>query len=321
MSVEYRAWSDDLLPALVRFWNRSFASRRNSFPITNERFRERVLEKRTAIERFDPSTFLVAVEQGEIQGAIHGSARPEELCRILVPDWPGGSQGYVAFLFVAPERRKKGIGTELWHRLHAALAGVKQMVIDGQCINPFYGNSEGPFTPFWGTPEGISIEWSDSATKQFLARRGFAPRFKGVQLELRLAQAKIESAEVAGIEVRVASDVYPELGVAFGTAARYQTPGPFEVAAALSQGKTVGVLGWYPLREVGPGRVAIYEAIVLEDFQGKGIGRALLGRALARMKETGAEVCDVLTLPEASKAAHDLYLSAGFAPCVQWAIY
>lgn len=319
MTVEYRTWSDDLLPAFVRFWNRSFANRRNFFPITAERFRRRVIDKRTAIEKFEPAAFLVAFDGSEIVGAIHGGVRPESLCRVLFADWPGGTQGYVAFLFVDPAARKRGIGTELWHRLHAALAGVKQMTVDGQCINPFYGNSEGPFTPFWGTPEGISIEWGDSATKQFFARRGFAPRFKGVQLELRVPAARVEMP--GSVEIRLSKDLYPELGVTFGTASRYAASGPFEVAAALSQGKTVGVLAWFPLLEVGPGRFAIYEAVVLEDFQGKGIGRALLGRAVSRMKEDGAEVCDVLTLPEVSKAAHELYVSAGFTPCVQWAIY
>lgn len=321
MSVEFRSYSDDLLPAIVGFWNRSFADRRNFFTVTESLFRERVIDKRTEIERFDPGLYLLALDGEQVVGIVHGGVRPEALCRLLFPHWPGGTQGYIAFLHVSPSHRDRGIGSELWHRIHDALGGVKQVALDGQCINPFYGNSEGPLTPFWGTPEGISVAWEDAETKKFLARRGFAPRYKAVQLELTVRSARVESADIPGIEIRLSEDFYPELGVTYGSAARYRKGGPYRCAAAIVSGKTVGVLGWYPGVEVGPGRFAIYEAIVAEDYQGKGIGRVLIATAISRMREEGAERCDVLTLPEIADAAHRLYLSVGFTPCANWAIY
>ena len=89
----------------------------------------------------------------------------------------------------------------------------------------------------------------------------------------------------------------------------------------LSQGKTVAVLSWFPLKEIDPARYAIYEAVVVGEYQGMGLGRALLGAAIAWFKEHNASTIDVLTLPEISHPAYELYSSAGFQPCAKWAIY
>jgi ribosomal protein S18 acetylase RimI-like enzyme len=320
--MKFGPWTASLLPAAVRFWNRSFASRRNFVPVTEQTFRERVVGKETAFEKFDPSGFIVARDGKEIAGFIHVGIRPEPLCRMLDPEWRKGTQGYIAFLFVDPERRKKGLGTELWHRGLERLKGTRQVVLDGQCFNPFYGNSEGPFTPLWGTPEGISVDWNDSATKKFLARKGFAPRFKGVQLSLDLATAPAPAAAKSrGTEFRIVSDFYPEIGKSIKVR-RSILPGlTFDVVAAVQRGKVVGLVSSYPLTEVRPGLFGIYEAVVVESLRGRALGKHLLQAAVGRMKTQGAAQCEVLTLPELSPAAHKLYLAAGFLPVQNWAIY
>jgi ribosomal protein S18 acetylase RimI-like enzyme len=315
------AWTGEDLPALVRFWNRTFADRRNFFPLTEALFRERVLGKETAVERFEPATFLVAREGGEIVGVLHGGVRPEKLCRTLHPDWPGGEQAYVALFEVERDHRRKGVGSELWRRFHDVAGEGKQLVLDGQCINPFYGNSEGPFTPFWGTPEGISVSWEDSATKKFLARKGFAPRFKAVQMELDIRGAKYEGLVPPDFELKIVDDYYPELGITYGVSERYTGGGDFACAVVLSHGKTVAVLSWFSLKQIDPRRYAIYEAIVSEEYQGMGLGRALLAAAIGWFKKQKASTCDVLTLPEISRPAFELYSGAGFQPCANWAIY
>jgi GNAT superfamily N-acetyltransferase len=295
--------------------------------VTERVFRDRVTGKETAFEKFDPSGFIVARDGREIAGFIHVGARPEQLCRVLDPDWRSGAQGYVAFLYVEPERRRKGLGTDLWHRGLERLRGTRQVVLDGQCFNPFYGNSEGPFTPLWGTPEGVGVDWNDSATKKFLARKGFAPRFKGVQLGLDLAQATA-SAETAakalarqGHELRTISDFYPEIGHGLKER-RSILPGlTYEVVAAIHRGKVVGLISYYPMTEVRPGLYGIYEAVVVESLRGRALGKRLLEGAVGRMKERGAAQCEVLTLPELSPSAHKLYMGAGFLPVQNWAIY
>jgi len=194
-------------------------------------------------------------------------------------------------------------------------------VLDGQCFNPYYGNSEGPFTPLWGTPEGISIDWNDSATKKFLARKGFAPRFKGVQLSLDLAAVAPVAAKGRGYDFKVVTDFYPEIGRKVQVR-RAILPGlTYEVVAAVQRGKVVGMISTYPMVEVRPGLIGIYEAVVVESLRGRALGKRLLQTAVARMKEQGAAQCEVLTLPELSPAAHKLYLAAGFQPVQSWAIY
>jgi GNAT superfamily N-acetyltransferase len=319
--MKFGPWTASLLPAAVRFWNRSFASRRNFVPVTERTFRDRVVGKETAFEKFDPSKFIVARDGAEIAGFVHVGIRPEPLCRLLDPEWRSGTQGYVAFLFVDPERRKKGLGTELWHRGLERLKGTRQVVLDGQCFNPFYGNSEGPFTPLWGTPEGVSIDWNDSATKKFLARKGFAPRFKGVQLSLDLAAVSPDGVTCRGYEFRTMSDFYPEIGRSVKDR-RPILPGlTFEVVAAVQRTKVVGMISYYPMAEVRPGLFGVYEAVVVESLRGRALGRRLLQAAVGRMKTQGAAQCEVLTLPELSPAAHKLYLAAGFQPVQNWAIY
>jgi GNAT superfamily N-acetyltransferase len=325
--MKFSVWTPSLLGATVDFWNRSFASRRNFFPVTAELFRERVTGRDSGPERFDPKRFIVAREGKEIAGFIHLGERPESLCRLLDPQWRSGTQGYVAFLFVDPARRRKGLGTELWHRGLERLKASRQVVLDGQCFNPFYGNSEGPFTPFWGTPEGVSIDWNDSATKKFLARKGFAPRFKGVQLSLDLTAATdaVGAADRAlarqSIGLQVLDRTYPELGKML----RIRRPMPsgleFEVVVAIRRGKVAGLVSYYPMSPVRSGLFGIYEAVVLPEWRGKSLGRRLLEAAKGRMRALGATSCEVLTLPELSPTAHKLYAKEGFVPVQSWAIY
>lgn len=314
--------SPRLLPALLRFWNRAFAGKRNYFPVDAALFRARVWRR----PAYDPRRFVAAVEDGEVVGLLHAGVRSEERCRALDADWPGGRQGYVAFLYVDPAWRRKGIGDALWHRGLDGLKTTRQVTLDGQCLNPFYGNSEGPFTPFWGTPEGVSVEWNDSATKKWLARKGFAPRFKGVQLGLDLgAGPDVEEISRAlarrSFSLRLLNGELPELGRP-AMERRAILPGlDFECVQAVRRARTAGLVAAYPLKEVRSGLWAIYEAAVVEEQRGRMLGRRLLEALLARVRERGGSRIEVLTLPELSPGAFKLYTSLGFVPACAWAIY
>ena len=321
-SFKLASWAPKLLPAVVRFWNRSFSGKHNFFPVTEKLFRERVVKA----EPFDPRNFVVALEGAEVVGMLHAAVREEDACRALDADWPGGSQGYVAFLYVEPAHRRKGIGDALWHRAIERLKATRQVTLDGQCLSPFYGNSEGPFTPFWGTPEGVSVEWDDSPTKKWLARKGFAPRFKGVQLGIDVGPGP--SAEEVGkalsrlrTDLRFLQGQIPELGRPPMTRRAIRPGLDFECAQAVRGGRTVGMVSAYPLPEARPGLWAIYEACVVEEQRGKALGRRLLEAALARVRARGGTRCEVLTLPDLSPGTYKRYAAAGFAPVRKWAIY
>lgn len=315
-------WTPRLLPAVVRFWNRSFAAKRNFVPLTEKLFRERVLKA----DGFDSRGFIVALEGAEVVGLLHVGTRDETVCRLIDGEWPGGRQGYVAFLYVDPAHRRKGIGDALWHRAVERLKAARQMTIDGQCLAPFYGNADGPLTPFWGTPEGVAVDWDDSASKKWFARKGFAPRFKGVQLSLELKPGPSLEAVAKALarrrtELRMLRGELPELGKP-STFRRPIRPGlDFECAQAVRGGRTAGCIAAYPMTEVAPELWAIYEASVLEEHRGKALSRRLLEAILARIRERGGARCEVLTLPDLSPGAYKLYLAAGFQPVARWAIY
>ena len=324
--MKLASWSPGLLPAVVRFWNRAFAAKRNFFPVTEEIFRRRVTGRRSAVEPFDPRSFLVALEDGEAVGMLHAGVRPEQVCRAFDPEWREGDQGYIAFLYVEPAWRRKGIGDALWHRAIERLKATRQVIVDGQCLNPFYGNSEGPFTPFWGTPEGVAVEWDDSATKKWMARKGFAPRFKGVQMALEIgAGPDLEEARKAtarqDVLLRLLDGELPELGQPPGVRRPLLRGLDFVCVQAVRDDRTAGILAAYPLKEVRDGLWAVYEAAVVEEYRGRALGKRMLEAVLARIRERGGRHCEVLTLPELSPGAFKLYTAAGFSTACGWAVY
>lgn len=325
--MRFETYRPALLPGVVRFWNRAFQGKRNFWAVDERTFRRRVTGRRGPGEAFDPRGFIVATERGEVAGMIHVVLREEALVRRDDPGWPGGPQGLVAFLWVDPARRRRGLGDALWHRGLERLRRARQVVLDGRCTAPFYGNSEAPSTPLWGTPEGPAVDWDDSGTKKFLARKGFAPRFRALQMAAALEggssdfAAARRAARRAGAELVERSRVLPILGRPVGERREAPAGADFDCVEAVRRGRTAGLLVFYPMRELGPGRFAIYEAAVAEAFRGKALGRHLLGGALAWMRARGGRSCEVLAVPELSPAAARVYAREGFETVAKWAIY
>ena len=119
--MKFEPYRPSLSAALARLWNRSFGGRRHFVPLTPRLFRDRIEARR----EFDPADLIVAREGRDLAGFVHVGRRSEGACRRACPDWPGGAQGFVAFLVVDPERRRRGLGTELWHRGIERLRGTR----------------------------------------------------------------------------------------------------------------------------------------------------------------------------------------------------
>jgi ribosomal protein S18 acetylase RimI-like enzyme len=301
---------------------------RNFFPVSQETIRRRIIEQRGVIDSFDPAGLILAIMDEKVVGMIHILVRPGDIAEILYKDWKGGLQGVIAFIAVDRDFRKRGIGSELTRLGQVYLMGCSQVIIDGQCINPFYGNSEGPFTPFFGTPEGISIPWEDYETKEFLLKRGFNVRYKGVTMEIKLGNLAVGNPEVIkselarnGIGVEITNKSYPELGLPLYESSRILKDYVFESIVGLYKDEVVSFITSYPMPEVGQGKFAIYETRTLDSYQGRGIGKNLLNYLLTRLIEKGAKSCEVFTIPEVSPGGLRLYKGAGFVVCAEWAIY
>ncbi|MEK7865177.1 MAG: GNAT family N-acetyltransferase [Planctomycetota bacterium] len=326
MTVAIRPFDPEDLPEVVAWWNRAFADRRGFYPVTGELFQARVIGKKNAVEEFEPSRFLMARDGARVVGAAHVGVRSEEYCAAVFRNWPGGPQAYLAMIGVEPSARRQGIGGRLYAAAEAAVAGSGRLVIDGQCVNPFYGNSEAPFTPFFGTTEGISIPWEDSTTRAFFTKRGHTPRFRALSLEANLPDggadlAWTEEAVKAGFTIDVLASRLPELGSALVHARRAPCETPYDAATIHREGIVCGVAVGYRMTQVHPARYAVYEVSVAEGLRGHGLGTAALAALLRNAAAKGVRQAEVLTVPELSKGAPEMYARMGFHEVASWAIY
>ncbi len=316
------AYHDRLSAPIVQFWNQTFGEARNALPMTGQLFRQRIVEVDNFLGRFEPDDLLLAVEDRAVVGLAHVGVRSEALCSLMFSDWPGGDQGYVALIVVRPDRRGGGIGTALMDAALERLRPCAQTVVDGQCFNPFYGNCAAPFTPLWGTSEGISVERDDADTRRFFSRFGFEPRFEAVTLQLRLGdRAPAQATLPEPYALQLDNNHQPILGAPLDELMPLPECNRCTSALAVYESTIVGYITTYPLWELAADRQAIYQMEILQKHRDKGLGRALLEGALESMAAAGGAHCEVLTLPEESPGAYALYHKMGFTDTVRWAIY
>lgn len=327
-TVRYSTYRREDLPALVQFWNRTFSKMKNFFRVTEEVFAARVTQKKTAVEKFEPAHMILAHHGKDVVGMMHVGIRTEEFCKLLYPDWSSGAEGYIAAFGVDPAYRRRGIGSELWERAIEALSGCRRIIIDGQCLNPFYGNSEQPFTPFFGTPEGISIPESDSETRTFLARRGFHPRFKAVHLACDLKKQPearridlLDSIRLSGYGVETTSAYVPTIGARVHEQMPLLQPFDGEAIALTRGGRVVSALTFFRMAEVSPSLFAVYRTEVDPDHRGHGLGGWMARFAFVEIEARGGRTLEVVTVPELSPGALDFYRRLGFESVAEWVVY
>jgi ribosomal protein S18 acetylase RimI-like enzyme len=332
--ISLQAYRPALLQPLVDFWNSEFANRRNFFPITPELFRQRVVGKNYPEEPFDPAGLILALDAADgkqaVVGMVHCGLRSEGFCRAVYPDQPMGGEAYVALIAVARRQRRKGLGKALWDAATAYVASKSEavrLILDSQCLNLFYGNSDGLYAPLWGSTEGIGIAWEDYATRKFLSKRGYEPQSKAMSLELPLATFRPfssgaeKSLAERGLQIQWIDGRRPRLG---GPPSDTLVSGQGAACGSvccLHQGRVVAVISSYPMVELQRDKAAIYDFETMQEYRGLGIGKAILWEMLIQLRNRGAVTCEVLTIPQLSPHAHVLYRQAGFRPVAEWAVY
>ncbi|TET38145.1 MAG: GNAT family N-acetyltransferase [Planctomycetota bacterium] len=329
--ITYTEYSDEDLPSIVRFWNASFSTWPNAVRMTAHLYRTRVVELNTGVEAFEPKGFILAWDGKKIVGYCHSGTRSGVVCRRLYDGWEGGSEGFIALIYVAKDYRNRGIGTELMRRAKQYLYGTARIVIDGQVFNPFYGNSAGPATCFFGTTEGISVPDEDEAAKKFFSREGFEKRYTGVALEVALSSVSLKrvgatrnAAEDNGVMFRTKKNVSPTIGMPERISLQYDASQTFDSFYAVRDGLTIGIVVSYPMKGLvsKEKKAAIYHLEVSKDARGIGLGEALLSSALVDLKSRRQmKKCETLTLQEVSPEALKLYKKVGFKEMRRWAIY
>ena len=321
-------YDEKYLPEIVSFWNRNLKNKRNYFSVTSEILKTRIFEKKSLTGSFNPAHFLIATDQKSIMAVLHFGIFPINVCKAVYPNWQKEDQGYIAFILVDEKHRRKGIGTALFENALKSVENCSEIILDGQCINPFYGNMFMPSSPFFGTPEGISVEWDDVATLSFFKKFNYKPRYKAVELILktntvvrRPLNLFKNSLELNGLEMQITKQHIPELGFPLDELCKSNDSYNFESIVCLIKNVAVADIIYYPMNEVDKKKYAIYKTEVSENFHGKGIGNNLLNMACERMIECGAHIIEVVTVEELSPDAIKLYTKFGFKPDQYWAIF
>ncbi len=318
--IRVEIYEEKHLDAIVRFWNSNLKTHRNFIQLTPELFQQRIAGK----QEFDPKNYLIAFYK-DLAGLIHFGTLSPELSRNF---YSSDRVGYIGFICTDKDHRRKGIGSRLWNEAMTQLGGCAKIIVDGQCLNGYYGNIEGPCTPFFGTAEGISVPWEDEETRTFFKKRGYLPRYQGTTLELsepfqitEIEKTLLERFHNEVLEVLRTSDFVPNVGVAISNHHPLIKKYIFESICVTKKGVVVAQVTYYPMMELTLGKYAIYSVFVDDKERGKGLGSDLLKLAIMRMGDCGAKSIEVITLRGVEKDAITFYSKLGFKPVANWAIY
>lgn len=315
-----RPFGPEHFGALLAYWAQAFSGFPNYQPVTSRLLRERLFDRRNAVEAFDPAGLFLAWQGPEVVGLSYGGRRSELVCRALYHGWSGGAEGYLGILHVLPSARHAGLGAQLFQSARAHVADTRRFMVDGECLNPFFGNSEGPEPPLFGMTEGIGVPAADAATEGFLSRRGFPPRERALTLELdhegRTLIAEVALGEVAW---QVTEDRVAEVGGPPDGWVPYREESRFVAVQGVERGRVLVAAIGFPL--TAGNLWGIYELRAAQDAQGRGLGSSATRRLLLEHQRRGARLTQVVTIPTLSPAAHRLYLRLGFREVRAWNIF
>lgn len=292
--TQLRPFVADDLPALVAFWNKAFADRRNFAPISAASFRARVLENPC----FDPRGLVLAWHQPPdsdpmLVGLAHAFRPPPHTG--VYAKW--GAHHYLALLYVAPAFRHQGIGSRLLAAVESWLYYCP--VYAGSRIAPAYGVIEGPKPPFFGSTQRMGINAHDSELIRFLAQRGYRAVDPGdVSMVADLAPQVEREPPTApdlaalGLELARFDHVRPFSGQEPPGREEYTYWGhndgaPYAGLALVDGEKRLHAhISWYPMHQ--PGSVALVALWLAPDLRGQGLGRYLLDQGLYEMVHSPA---------------------------------
>jgi GNAT superfamily N-acetyltransferase len=301
--MEYRRYEPGDEAAIVKLWNECL----HRDPITPVRFRNMVLLD----ANFDPEGLRLAFAGTRLAGAVYAVRRQLPMHGTeLEPD-----NGWITFFFVAPDKRRQGIGTRLMHDAFEFLTGLGRKHVFFSSYAPNYfvpGLDESSY------PEGYS----------FLQKQGFAKLYSPVAMDYSLVGYSVPD-DVAALKRQRESE-----GYTFALARNSDLVEVIRFAADgfnPDWGRAIreGLLRGLPLsavhiiREngklVGFCMHGGYEGI-LERFgpigidpsqQGKGLGKIVMHDCMANMRAQGLHGVWFLWTGETTTAGH-LYKKLGF---------
>jgi len=294
---------------LVSFWNRSFFTQRLFVPMTPDTFRARVIGR----SAFRPEALRIAREGDRIAGIGHG-------CR-------KGGEAFLSLLYVAPQFRRQGIGARLLDELNEWWGAVSSVRAGAVIFDPIYGVDfddrrawGGPRMPFWGASEGLAALASDLETRNFMLKRGFVPDDADYSMIVSGLRRRDEGSLNRREQFAVGRSRY-EIRAVDNASYRqqsYRYEVPHRCVQLWGDGRPMGECLWFAFNQ---DLAIIYDYSLDAEARGKGLGRAVLLRALADIKDAGLDRCDLTTGSRRNARAIKIYRMAGFRVDEVWQPY
>ena len=292
--VHLRSFAPADLPALVTFWNLTFADQRNFRPLTEAEFRARVLDS----PYFEEAGLLLAwsSQQSHVDGELVGMAHAFRPRAAGVNGWAGTQPHHaLALLAVRPDQRRQGIGGRL---LRAAEEWLHYCpVYVGGLDQPCYGTLEQFEAPFFGSSERLGLSARATETIGFLSRRGYRAFGAGdvsmtLDFATRMPTPPSLPPAAGQSEVRLlrGGTGHSVAGPVSGMRHWFEKETGRESKpyhslllvdfARHAQGQVVGSIIWY---EQASGRCALSGFWLAQEWRGRGLGAWLLDSALHAM--------------------------------------
>ncbi len=320
--IALRTFDNDDLPALVQFWNRAFAARRNSQPLTERDFRQRVLDRAV----FDPAGLFLAWRKtsgkgNELVGLAHAFKPPPQ--QGLYKRW--GEQHHVGLLYVHPDYRRQGVGSRL---LQAAESWLYYCPVHIAAHSlPCYGSVEGPRPPLFGSSERMGIAADEHALIRFFAKRSYRSEEVGDvsmtrKLDGPLQPPPLRDLNELGIEIVTVSQRTPFTGREPPGRIEYALWGtnqgdPYQGLILVNRADLLrGHISWYPM--AAPGKVALGNFWLAHELRDDGVGAYLLDLGLHEMSQGGTTAIELHTHLIQYPKAVELYRRRGFEIDMAW---
>ena len=321
--MEIRPYAHDDLPGVVSLWNTCVSRKELLYrPLVPAYFEEKFL--------IDGAKVFTAHEGDQVTGMIAGCVKTSFLPGQTAANTPG----YLVTLMVAPDHRRRGVGSALLAQLEGWLRnqGKMQVAVTSTC----------PINLDWvipGTPghehnnmPGADVEAIGFA---FLQRRGYAERVREVAMYLNLAEyvksPDVEEKRAALAAQGIAAGLYnPALRADFDpkcdrVGSEYwrqvlreelAKDHPRPILAAVHEGKMVGFTGPVDRQENGRGW---FTGICTDPlYEKRGIAAVLFNDLMGEFIRVGAAYSTLFT--GTTNHAQRLYRRTGFAPARQFAI-
>ena len=315
------------LPMVLRLWNESAASGEVVYkPLTAEAFESAFLNN----PHYSPEYSLVAEENGQVTGFIHGITKKTFLPRETHENTPG----YLTVIFVDPAHRRRGVGKALLQALMNGFSHAGKRMITCSGNNPVNLSWLVPGTPGHDHNNAPGMDL-DCPGYPFLLSQGFGDKYSEVAMYLDLKhyvpapdfREKREKLLAGGIDTgrydislnydfdrmcsRVGSEYWRK--VLFDET---HSPAPRPILAATHEGCIVGFTG--PVDKEESGRGWFTGICTDPEYERRGIASVLFNLLMQEFNKEGAVFSTLFTGKD--NHAQRLYLKTGFSVVRRFAV-